>query len=127
VVEGAASDLNPILRDEVYRITREALRNAFSHARARHIETEIAYGGRAFRVRIRDDGDGIQPETLEEGRPGHYGLQGMRERARQVGGKLDIWSKPGAGTEIDLAIAASIAYGRSTNQPLFRLFRKRTG
>ena len=121
VVEGTARDLNPMLRDEVYRIAREALRNAFSHARARHIETEITYGERAFRVRIRDDGQGIQPETLEEGRAGHYGLQGMRERARQVAGTLEIWSRPGAGTEIDLSIASSIAYVPSTDRRRLRL------
>src|SRR5262249_5103496 len=64
VGEGRARGLNPILRDEVYRIVREALRNAFRHARARRVETEIVYGDRAFRVRIRDDGDGIQHRTL---------------------------------------------------------------
>src|SRR5262249_61520522 len=77
VVEGAARALKPVLRDEVYRITREALRNAFRHARARRVETEIVYGERAFRMRIRDDGEGIDHATLEEGRAGHYGLQGM--------------------------------------------------
>ena len=127
VVEGPARDLNPILRDEVYRITREALRNAFTDAGARNIETEIVYGERIFRMRIRDDGDGIQPETLKGGRVGHYGLQGMRERAKQVGGTLDIWSRPGAGTEIDLSIAAAIAYGPSTNRRWLGLFQKRAG
>ena len=70
VVEGEARDLHPILRDEVYRIIREALRNAFNHAHARHIETEISYGRRVFRLRIRDDGDGIPTEILDDGRPG---------------------------------------------------------
>jgi signal transduction histidine kinase len=58
MVEGAPKDLHPITRDEIYRIAREALRNAFDHAEARHIETEITYGERAFRLRIRDDGRG---------------------------------------------------------------------
>src|SRR6185369_17407879 len=98
---------------EIYRITREALRNAFNHARARHIEAEITYGDRAFRLRVRDDGEGIPPEMLEEGRPGHYGLPGMRERARQIGGKLEIWNGARAGTEIELSVAGSIAYGTS--------------
>jgi len=127
LVEGASRDLNPILRDEVYRITREALRNAFGHAHAHKVETEIAYGDRAFRVRIRDDGEGIGPETLGQGRPGHYGLQGMRERAKQVGGELDIWSRPGAGTEIELTVARSIAYDPSTSGRLSRLFRSKVG
>ena len=105
VVEGPTRDLNPIVRDEVYRIAREALRNAFSHAHAKNIEAEITYGERLFQFRIRDDGDGIAGEILESGRSGHYGLSGMRERARQTGGKFDIWSGHGAGTEIELSIA----------------------
>jgi signal transduction histidine kinase len=122
VVEGQARELNPIIRDELYLITREALRNAFSHARAHHIEAEITYGERAFRLRIRDDGEGIPTQILEEGRPGHYGLSGMRERAKQVGGKLDFWSRAGAGTEIDLSIPGSVAYRTSVARPLFSLF-----
>jgi signal transduction histidine kinase len=113
VVEGAVRELHPILRDEVYRIAREALRNAFNHARAHHIEAEITYGERLFRLRIRDDGDGIPPDILATGRSGHYGLNGMRERARQTGAKLDIWSSAGSGTEIELSIPGSIAYGKS--------------
>jgi signal transduction histidine kinase len=127
VVEGPARELDPMLRDEVYRITREALRNAFLHARAHHVETEIVYGAREFRVRIRDDGDGIHRKTLEEGRPGHYGLQGMHERARQVGGALDIWSRPGAGTEIDLSISGAVAYGPLTHRRWLGMFRMRAG
>jgi ligand-binding sensor domain-containing protein/signal transduction histidine kinase len=127
LIEGAARDLNPIVRDEVYRITREALRNAFRHARARRVETEIVYGQRAFRVRIRDDGDGIEHSTLEKGRTGHYGLEGMRERARQVAGTLEIWSRPGVGTEIDLRIDGAIVYAPSTDRRWLGLFRKRAG
>jgi len=127
VVEGPTRDFHPIVRDELYRIIREALRNAFSHAAAHHIETEITYGERAFRLRIRDDGQGIPLEMLESGRPGHYGLSGMRERAQQIGAKLEIWSRAKAGTEIDLSIAGSIAYRTSTGRPLFRWFRKKAG
>ena len=96
-VEGPPRNLHPIIRDEIYRITREALRNAFSHAQAHHIEVEIIYAERMFRLRIRDDGKGIEPALLEEGRPGHYGLPGMRERARQIGAEFTIWSGVGAG------------------------------
>ncbi len=127
VVEGPRRDLHPIIRDELYRITREALRNAFKHAAAQHIEAEMIYGERAFRLRIRDDGQGIPPEMLEAGRPGHYGLSGMRERARQIGAKLEIWSGAKAGTEIELSIAGSVAYHTPTGRPLFRLFRKKAG
>jgi signal transduction histidine kinase len=122
-VEGPARELHPIIRDELYRITREALRNAFTHARAEHIEAELIYAERLFRLRIRDDGKGIEPATLEEGRSGHYGLPGMRERARQIGAELTIWSGVGTGTEIDLSIPGSTAY-RTLPRPRFRAFRK---
>ena len=127
VVEGPARNLHPILRDEIYRIAREALRNAFRHAQARQIEAEITYSDRLFRLRIRDDGQGIAPAILEEGRGGHYGLPGMRERATQIGAKLNIWSGGGAGTEIDLSIPGSIAYVTSPGRRGFRLFRKKAG
>jgi signal transduction histidine kinase len=127
VVEGRPREVHPMIRNELYRITREALRNAFRHAHARHIEAEITYGERTFRLRIRDDGEGIPPEFLAEGRPGHSGMPGMRERAKQIGGKFDIWSAVGAGTEIDLSVAGSIAYRTSTGRSLSRLFRKKAG
>jgi len=125
VVEGTARDMHPIIRDEFYRIAREAVRNAFTHARAHRIETELTYGTSELRLRIRDDGQGIPAEFVEEGRPGHYGLTGMRERARQIGARLGIWSGTGAGTEIELRIASAIAYRESTGRRLFRMFRKK--
>ena len=124
-VEGAPRDLNLIIRDEICRIAREALRNAFNHAEARHIEAELTYGERSLRVRVRDDGRGIPAKFLEQGRDGHYGLCGMRERARQIGGNLEIWSRPRAGTEIELSIAGWIAYRTRPVRPLFRLFRRK--
>ncbi len=124
VAEGTARELHPIVRDEIYRIAREALRNAFSHARAQHIEVEITSAERLFRMRIRDDGDGIAPGIVEGGRPGHYGLTGMRERAEQIGAEFSIWSGTNAGTEIDLSIAGPIAYRKSPGRPRLRLFRK---
>jgi signal transduction histidine kinase len=123
-VEGPPRELHPIPRDEIYRITREALRNAFSHSRARQIEAEITYDPRRLRLRIRDDGRGIDPAILEAGRSGHYGLPGMRERATQIGAKLNIWSGVGTGTEIELSIPGSIAYGASPGRSRFRWFRK---
>ena len=123
VVEGLARDLHPIIRDEFYRIAGEALRNAFRHAHARHVEAEISYGNRVFRVRIRDDGEGIPAEILEQGRSGHYGLPGMRERARQLGAELTIWSRAGMGTEIELGLAGSIAYATQRRRSRFRLLR----
>jgi signal transduction histidine kinase len=116
VVEGETRELHPIVRDEVYRIAREALRNAFKHAGASHIEAEIIYAENLFRLRIRDDGEGVAQAVLEEGRAGHYGLRGMRERAAEIGAKLDIWSGAGTGTEIDLSVGGSIAYGSRTGR-----------
>jgi len=110
-VEGTVQDLHPILRDEIYGIAREALRNAFHHARARRIEVEIRYEARQLRVRVRDDGIGIDPSVLgPEGRPGHWGMTGMRERAKRVGGQLEVWSEHHAGTEVELTVSASVAY-----------------
>ena len=114
VVKGSPRNLHPILRDEVYRITAEALRNAFRHAQARQIEVEIGYGEKEFRIQVRDDGRGIDREVLSvDGREGHFGLHGMRERAELVGGKLVVWSKVESGTEIELSIPASKAYTKS--------------
>jgi signal transduction histidine kinase/ligand-binding sensor domain-containing protein len=111
VVDGSPRPLAPPVRDEAYRIGREALFNAFRHARARSIEVQLIYGDKDFRLRVRDDGEGIPTSTLEAGsRPGHWGLPGMRERAQQFGATLDIWSRPGAGTEIELTIQAARAY-----------------
>lgn len=117
LVEGRPRAIAALVRDEVYRIAREALRNACRHAQARQIEAEIAYGDAALCLRIRDDGVGIDPKVLDQGqRTGHWGLQGMRERAEAFGARLDIWSEHGAGTEIELAVPASIAYGRDAGR-----------
>jgi signal transduction histidine kinase len=124
-VEGAARNLHPLVRDEVYRIAGEAVRNAFRHANARRIEVEIRYDERRLRVRVRDDGRGIQPAVLEGDRPGHFGLPGMRERAQVIGGRLNVWSERGLGTEIELTIPAGAAYVRS--RPRSSLFAGRTG
>jgi len=117
-VEGAARDLHPILRDEVYRVAGEAMRNSFRHADAQQIEVEIRYDEKQFRLRVRDDGKGIDPKLLAEvGRAGHFGLRGMGERAKRVGGKLTVWSserradgKLDSGTEVELKIPAARAY-----------------
>jgi len=116
-VEGTPRDLPPIVRDDVYRIAGEAIRNAFHHAQAQRIEVEMRYDQRHLRLRIRDDGKGIDPEVLESGvRAGHYGLPGLQERAKRVGGKLTVWSDPASGTEIELTIPASVAYASTSGR-----------
>ena len=121
-VEGTARDLAPILRDDVYRIAGEAVRNAFHHAKATRIEVEIRYDQRQLRLRVRDDGKGIDPEVLEAGaRAGHYGLPGLQERAKLVSGRLTVRSEPSSGTEIQLTIPASVVYASaSVRRALFR-------
>jgi signal transduction histidine kinase len=112
-VQGARRDLHPIVREEGFLVSREALSNAFLHAHADSIEVEVTYGDTALQVRIRDDGRGISDKVLDAGeRPGHFGLIGMRERAKKLGAHLDVWSRPGAGTEVDLRIPADVAYRR---------------
>ena len=126
VVEGSARALSSNLHIDIFRIVREALRNAFNHSHGHRIETEMAYTESLFRVRIRDDGKGIgHDERLQAERSGHWGLRGMRERAEHLGGKLEVWSEPGAGTEIELKIPASIAYETPPSQDGFWLFWKR--
>jgi signal transduction histidine kinase len=109
-VEGPPHDLYPFVRENVYRIGCEALRNAFQHARASSVEADIIYSDTSIRLRVRDNGKGLDPKHLDAGREGHWGISGMRERARQMGGKLEMWSEVGAGTEVELFLAASIAY-----------------
>ncbi len=125
VVEGASRNLHPILRDEVYRLAVEALRNAFRHAAAQNVEVEIRYDEKYFRLRVRDDGKGIPSDVLSgDGREGHYGLPGMRERAKLVGGKLTIWTEVDGGTEIELNIPGARAFVKSTRP--FWYFGKRS-
>jgi signal transduction histidine kinase len=123
VIEGSAQTLHPDVHIEIYRIAREALRNAFRHSEGRRIETEIAYSDGLFRLRIRDDGKGIDPNVRDRcERTGHWGLRGMRERAERLGGQLKVWSEPGAGTEVELQIPGSIAYEAASRRNGFRLF-----
>jgi signal transduction histidine kinase len=102
--------LNPMLRDEVYRIGREALINAFRHAAAHRIEVELSFTSALFRVCVRDDGCGIDPQTLDAGRDGHWGLSGMRERADRIGARLRVGNVAAGGTEVELTIPGAVAY-----------------
>jgi len=125
-VQGAPRDLHPIVREEGFLIGREALANAFNHSAAANIEAEVTYGEHALQIRIRDDGRGISETVLDAGgRPGHFGLLGMRERAKQLGANIEVWSKPGAGTEIDVRVPAEVAYRPS--QAATRGWRFRLG
>jgi signal transduction histidine kinase/ligand-binding sensor domain-containing protein len=126
IVEGERQKISPALHDEVYRIAREVMRNAFRHAGAKKVEVEIRYDKSQLRLRVRDDGRGLDPKVLEASqRPGHWGLAGIRERAQQIGAQLRIWSEDGAGTEVELTVP-DITYKDVRNNPRFKLFRKET-
>jgi signal transduction histidine kinase len=125
IVEGQRQPLQPVLRDDVYRIGREALINAFRHSRAKNIEVELNYALNEFRLFVRDDGCGIDPHTIQSGREGHWGLTGMRERAERIGAKLSLWSGASTGTEVVLLAPGRIAFQSPAPNGLLRWVRGR--
>jgi ligand-binding sensor domain-containing protein/signal transduction histidine kinase len=126
IVEGNRRAKRAMLREEIYRIAREFLRNAYRHAHAQNIEAELRYDDDAFLLIVRDDGKGIDPKVLKDhGRTGHWGLPGMYERAEGIGARLDIWSEAGAGTEVRLTVPGAIAYEKAGERGRFKLFRKK--
>ncbi|WP_317987900.1 sensor histidine kinase [Hyalangium gracile] len=113
LVEGGPRELEAAVQGEIFLIAREALLNAFQHAGGTAVEVELHYDSDELRVRIRDDGAGVAPEILEKGgRPGHWGLAGMHERATRIGATLRVWSRTDAGTEVELKVPAAIVYRR---------------
>jgi signal transduction histidine kinase len=121
-IEGTPQPLNPMIRDEVYRIGVESLRNAVRHAKARRIEVAIRYGEDGLELRISDNGKGIDPVILgQEHIAGHWGLRGMRERAKLIGGTFEVWSQLGSGTEAELIIPAASAYAKPRDARGFAL------
>ena len=111
VVLGRQRELRAELRNELYCIGREAIVNAYRHSRAKQIEVEIEFRATELRVAVRDDGCGIDPQMLQ--RKGHWGLQGMRERAERIGARLRILSKVELGTEVELSVPNRVAFERS--------------
>ena len=125
IVEGSARALHPIARDEVYRIGREAVVNAFRHSHAKNITVEVLYLENQLRLLISDDGAGINPEVLDSGREGHWGLSGMRERAERINARLKVRSRVGSGTEVELSVPAAVAFkDQPKRSVLTRVFRK---
>lgn len=123
IVEGTPRQLHPLIRDEAYRIGREALTNAFRHAKAGKIDVELEYSPKHLRIIVRDDGAGIDANVLQQGRDGHWGLSGMRERAESIGARLKVWSRTQAGTEVELLIPGHIAFV-STNNSRWKWFNR---
>jgi signal transduction histidine kinase len=110
---GNSREMHPIVRDEVYRIGYEAIRNACMHSGGTHLDVELRYGHDLV-VRVKDDGQGIAATIIAEGKEGHFGLHGMRERAVRIGAKLTIVSTANSGTEIVLMVPGDIAFRIST-------------
>jgi signal transduction histidine kinase len=106
---GRPKPLDPAVLQQIYFITREALLNSLRHSQAKKIEVEIEYSPRKLRVVVRDNGTGIDPQLLHSGRKSHWGLTVMRERAANIGAHLRIWTKPNAGTELELSVPLTIA------------------
>jgi len=117
-VIGQKRPLHLTIQHEIYRIGREALINAFRHSRATRVEVELEYADSELRMRVRDNGCGLDPRVLDAGREGHWGLAGMRERAAKIGGLLKIYSNANAGTEIELSIPSSVALELSLDNRL---------
>jgi signal transduction histidine kinase/ligand-binding sensor domain-containing protein len=114
IVHGRPRELTAVVRDEAYRIAREAVCNAYQHAEPRRIEVELTFGDADLGIRVRDDGKGMDPQVFARGqRPGHWGLPGMRERSDRLGGRLMVSSEGNAGTQVELRIPAHAAYAQS--------------
>jgi len=106
---GGLREMHPIARDEIYRIGYEAIRNAFEHASASELEIALTYA-HDLTLRVSDNGRGIEAAVLTEGKQGHFGLQGMRERARRIGSKLTLVSTPDSGTEMTLVVPGNVIF-----------------
>jgi len=110
VVEGRPRELRGMPRDEVYSIGREAIVNAYRHSRATDIAMSVEYRATELRIAVRDNGCGIDPQQLQWGRNGHWGLQGMQQRAERIGARLRIFSRVALGTEVELCVPSRIAF-----------------
>jgi signal transduction histidine kinase len=125
--EGTPRALKPGVHEELFYIGRESLNNAFRHARAERIEVILVYGSSELRLVSCDDGCGMEAKLLEEGRSGHWGMPGMRERASRIGATMKCRSAPGAGTEITIIVSARRAYDRAGIRNWLHRFAQRAG
>jgi hypothetical protein len=112
-VVGDAREMHPIVRDEIYRIGYEAIRNACMHSGASQLEVELRYA-HDLALRVSDNGTGIDPAIADGGKDGHFGLQGMRERAARIGGNLSLGSSSNSGTEIKLIVPGGVIFRKTT-------------
>lgn len=123
-VKGTVKEMHPIVRDDIYHVGYEAIRNACKHSGGSHIEVQLEYTNNLL-LRVCDDGRGIDAVTAAEGKPGHFGLKGMYERSARIGGKLILSSSPGSGTMIELTVPGRVIF--SDARPFWRtLFTPRS-
>jgi signal transduction histidine kinase len=108
-ISGEIREMHPIVRDEVYRIGYEAIRNACVHSRATLLRVELSYA-QDLTLKVSDNGIGIDADTIRRGKPGHFGLQSMRERADRIVGKFSVESASDLGTAINLWVPGGIIY-----------------
>jgi signal transduction histidine kinase/ligand-binding sensor domain-containing protein len=108
---GAARELHPLVRYEVYQIGDEAIRNAWAHSKGSRLEIELKYANDLV-LRVGDNGVGMDSSMLNQGKEGHFGLQGMRERSSRIGGKLTIDSSGRSGTEVTIIVPGRVAFQR---------------
>jgi signal transduction histidine kinase len=119
-VSGDSKEMHPVVRDEIYRVGYEAIRNASTHSKGSRLEVELKYG-HDLALLVRDNGVGIDRTVAEEGKNGHFGLQGMRERAARIGGKLTIASSPDSGTQITVIVPGGIVFRKPSPSPLEKI------
>jgi signal transduction histidine kinase len=103
-VTGHAKQLKPAVQEQINLIAKEALVNAVLHSQGTCVEIEVEYSARRLRVVVRDNGCGMDPQLARSRRDSHWGLLGMRERAENIGAQLTVWSRPGAGTEVEISV-----------------------
>jgi signal transduction histidine kinase len=125
-VTGASRPMHPIVRDEIYRIGYEAIRNASMHSGGSRLLVELVYG-QDLLLRVTDNGKGIEPAITEAGKKGHFGLQGMRERAARIHAKLNLVTSAACGTEVSLTVPGRSIFraGHSPLQTVFARMRAR--
>jgi signal transduction histidine kinase len=114
---GPRLDMIPLVRDEVFWIGYEAIRNASRHSGARHINIDLV-NDHALELRVSDDGHGIAEDILHHGKAAHFGLKGMRERAAKIGAALTISSSPHTGTAVTLIVPARLVFATSASPKL---------
>jgi signal transduction histidine kinase len=103
-IQGGHIELHSLIWHELDRIGREAITNAFRHANAKSIEAGLYVSDHAIQLVVRDDGCGMPASLISQGRSGHFGLRGMRERAERAGGRLSLRSRSGGGTEVSVTV-----------------------